>query len=164
MSAAASSYRREKENNAGRRKYKARKAKMDARLETYVNQEINRMIVEEKPGTIYLPRLPKNSQAGYNKKINYSVGVWKRGFIRERLEQKCLEHSIVLVGVFAKAISTECSNCGQTARYSKDIFLCENCGYEDDKKINAAKNALKRGRLQQHSGEKFFTEKDAIDH
>lgn len=155
MRAAASSYSREKANNAGRKKYRARKSKLDARIETYVNQEINRMIEIEKPKVIYLPKLPRNSGAGYNRKINYSVNVWKKGLIRERLKQKCVEHSIALVEVFAGAISTECSNCGAIERYRGDVFRCEKCGYETDKKINAACNALKRGKAMRYDGQDF---------
>ncbi len=148
MRTAARTYNREKNNNAGRKKYKARKAKLDAALETYVNQEINRMLAEEKPQTIYLPALPKSGSAGYRKEINYSAGVWRRGLIRERLEQKCRENSVEIVAVFGKAISTECSECGGTGKYSRDMFRCDNCGYEADKKKNAAKNAIKRGRTE----------------
>lgn len=146
MSAAAGTYRREKENNAGRKKYLARKTKLNARIESYVNHEINRMIETEKPKVIYLPKLPANSSAGYNRKINYSVGVWRKGLIRERLQQKCLEHSVELVEVFGKGISAECSNCGEMGKYSGDMFRCGRCGYEADKKVNAARNALKRGQ------------------
>lgn len=146
MSAAAGTYRREKENNAGRKKYMARKAKLDARIESYVNHEINRMIETEKPKTIYLPKFPANSQAGYNKQINYSVGIWKKGLIRERLRQKCLEHSVEIVEVFGKGISSTCSACGATGKYSGDHFRCDACGYQADKKINAARNAIGRGR------------------
>ncbi len=148
ISKANVSYRREKNNNVGRKKYKARKAKLDAKLETYINQEINRMLEQEKPKIIYLPKLPGNSMGGYNKKINYSIGIWKKGLIKQRLQQKCTQHTIELVEVFGKGISTECSNCGAVGAYSKDTFFCSNCGYETDKKINAAKNALKRGQTQ----------------
>lgn len=146
MSNAANTYRREKDNNAGRKKYRARKAKLDARIESYVNQEINRMLELEKPCKIYLPKLPKNSQAGYNKRINYSVSAWKRGLIRERLEIKCREHSVEIVEVFGKGISTECSKCGAMGKFKKDVFVCNSCGYQTDKKRNAAENAIKRGR------------------
>ncbi len=148
MSAAAKTYRREKENNAGRKKYLARKAKLDARIESYVNQEINRMIETEKPNIIYLPKLPANSSAGYNKKINYSLGVWRKGLIRGRLQQKCLEHSVEIVEVFGKGISSECSMCGAVGKYSGDTFRCAACGYQTDKKVNAARNAIRRGREQ----------------
>lgn len=148
MSAAARTYNREKKNNVGRKKYKARKAKLDAGMETYINQEINRMIAEEKPAVIYLPRLPKSNLAGYNKKINYSIGIWKKGLIRERLEQKCREHSIEIVEVFGRAISRECSRCGAEGSVRKEVFSCGECGYETDKKKNAAQNAYKRGRIE----------------
>lgn len=148
MRSSAETYRREKINNAGRRKYRARKEKLEAKLETYINQEINRMIEGEKPKVIYLPKLPGNSRAGYDKRINYSVGIWKKGLIRERLEQKCREHSIALVEVFGKAISSECSNCGGMGKYSGDVFRCANCGYETGKKHNAAQNVLKRGQAE----------------
>lgn len=150
MGAATATYRREKANNAGRKKYQARKAKLDAKLESYVNQEINRLIEEEKPKVIYLPKLPKNSMAGHNRKINYSVGVWRKGLIRERLQQKCLEHAVEIVEVFGKEISSECSECGSIGKYSGDIFRCGSCGYEADKKRNAAKNVLKRGQISDH--------------
>lgn len=147
LSVAAATYRREKANNAGRKKYRARKARLDAKMESYVNQEINRLIEEEKPKVLYIPKLPGNSTAGYNRKINYSVGLWKKGLIKERLQQKCLEHSVEIVEVFGKGISSDCSECGATGRYSGDIFRCGNCGYETDKKRNAARNALKRGQI-----------------
>lgn len=149
LAASDKTYRKEKKNNAGRKKYKAHKAKLDARLVTYANQEINRMIAEEKPKVIYLPKYPQGNIKGYDKKINYSVNLWKKGFVKDRIKQKCRENSIEYVEVTGKAISTECSRCGAQGRYKKEVFLCERCGYEDDKKINAAKNAKKRGRPEQ---------------
>lgn len=149
VKASDQTYRKEKKNNAGRKKYKAHKAKLDARLETYVNQEINRMIAEEKPEAVYLPKFPRNNTKGYDKKVNYSVNVWKKGFVKDRIKQKCLENSIKYIEVTGKAISTECSRCGTQGKYQKDIFICKSCGYEDDKKTNAAKNAINRGRLEQ---------------
>lgn len=149
MNTAADTYRREKANNAGRKKYLVKKAKLDAKIESYVNQEINRLLEQEKPKILYLPKLPGNSAAGYNKKINYSVSVWKKGLIRARLQQKCLEHSVEIAEVFGKGISSQCSRCGADGKYSGEIFGCTVCGYQADKKVNAAKNAIKRGRLQE---------------
>lgn len=146
MNESAAAYRREKANNAGRKKYLAKKARLDARIESYVNHEINRLIEEEKPKILYLPKLPKNSQGGYNKKINYSVGIWKKGLVRERLRQKCMEHSVEIKEVFGRAISATCSNCGATGKHDGAGFRCGSCGYESDKKTNAARNALKRGQ------------------
>lgn len=67
------------------------------------------------------------------------------------MKQKCQEHSIEIVEVFGKAISTECSHCGGAGKYSRDRFKCDNCGYETDKKINAAENAIRRGRTETSS-------------
>lgn len=141
----SSTYRREKQNNPGRQKYRKAKAKLDAKLQAYVNQEINRMLETEKPKVIYIPKLPRTSKAGINRKINYSITVWKRGFVRQRLEQKCKENAVEVIEVIGKDISIQCSECGQSGGYIKDIFRCSHCGYEDDKKVNAAKNAIKRG-------------------
>lgn len=146
VSAADRAYRREKENNAGRKKYRLQKARLDAKLEAYVNQQINRMIAQEKPRIIYVPQIPQSGPAGYTPKINYSVNIWRKGFIRRRLEQKCRENSVELIEVTGRGISTECSRCGAAGIHSKGIFQCESCGYETDKKVNAAKNAIKRGK------------------
>ena len=55
ISAGRRTYSREKENNPGRKKYRKQKERLTAKLETYVNQEINRMLKEEKPGVVYIP-------------------------------------------------------------------------------------------------------------
>lgn len=149
LEAADRSYRREKKNNPGREKYRACKHRIDAGFETYVNQEINRMIIQEKPGVIYIPRLPNGTSGGHDHRINYAVTVWKRGYIRDRLTLKCREHSIELVEVIGKAISTQCSMCGAGGKHDKGRFCCGACGYEADKKRNAARNALNRGRTGQ---------------
>jgi len=172
MSDANRIYRRERRNNPGREKYRARKARLDAGLETYVNQELNRMLAEEKPRIIYIPKLSRNvknsnkhrSRQGRNpyKKINYSVNVWRRGFLMERLEQKCKENSIELVEVIGQGISTECSACGAEGKYRDDRFRCENCGYEADKKINAARNAMKRGKEGQRINKTYVPSKEVI--
>ncbi len=162
MYAAGQTYRREKANNAGRRKYRARKAKLDAKLETYVNQEINRMLLTEKPKVIYIPKLPGNSLARHDRKINYSVSVWRKGYIRERLNQKCRENSVEIVEVMGKAVSTECSRCGAQGKYGKNVFWCADCGYETDKKINAARNALKRGRAGQKINAVYMKDEETV--
>ncbi len=106
---------------------------------------------EEKPGVVYIPKLPqtflrKGSCWKGCGKINYSNTIWKRGYIRERLELKCQENHIRLVYVPGKDISRECSNCGSIGVYEKGRYRCLCCGYEEDRKVNAAKNAFKRGK------------------
>ncbi|MCM1268938.1 MAG: transposase [Bacteroidales bacterium] len=139
-------YRRNREQNSGRKKYLAGRERLEAALHTYINAEINRMLRTEKPDVIYLPKLPQSSRAGVNKRINSSVNMWQRGYIRNRLTQKCREQSIKLIGVFGKDISNECSRCGTIGKKSKDVFVCKACGAELPERENAAKNALQRGK------------------
>lgn len=140
-------YSRNRANNPGRKKYTAGKTRLEAALHTYINAEINRMLRTERPAVIYLPKLPQSSKAGVNKKINNSVSMWQRGYVRDRLTQKCREQSIELVEVFGKDISNECSECGTIGKKTKDIFTCSACGARLPERENTAKNALKRGQM-----------------
>lgn len=112
-------YRRNKDTIPGRKKYMAGRQKLEEALHTYINAEINRMLRTEKPAVIYLPKLPQSSKAGVNKKINSSVSLWQKGYVRSRLIQKCREQSISLVEVFAKDISRVCSQCGSIGEKSR---------------------------------------------
>lgn len=154
------SYRRNRQNNPGRKKYSTKKKKLEAALHTYINAEINRMLKAEKPKVIYVPKLPPAQKAGINKKINNSVSMWQRGYIRRRLTQKCRECSVELKEVFAKDISRECSACGSIGKKTKELFTCEVCGMQMPERANAARNALKRGRDKK--AERFMME-DATD-
>ncbi len=103
------------------------------------------MLRTEKPAVIYLPKLPQSSKAGVNKKINSSVSLWQKGYVRSRLIQKCREQSISLVEVFAKDISRVCSQCGSIGEKTQDIFTCKTCGAKLSERENAARNVLARG-------------------
>lgn len=138
--------RRSAENDCGRKKYNAKKARLEAAMHAYVNAEINRMLETEKPKVLYVPKLPASSKAGVNKKINAAVSMWQRGFVKARLTQKCRERSIRLVEVFGKGISLTCSRCGAEGVKTEDLFLCNSCGLQMPERQNAARNALKRGR------------------
>lgn len=140
-------YRKNKDKNSGRKKYIAGRERLEAALHTYINAEINRMLRLEMPAVIYLPRLPQSSKAGVNKKINYSVNMWQKGYVKNRLVQKCREQSVALEEVFGKDISNECSLCGVIGEKDKGIFICKACGAEFSERENAAKNALKRGKI-----------------
>lgn len=139
-------YRRNKDTNPGRKKYMAGRERLEEALHTYINAEINRMLRTEKPAVIYLPKLPQNSKAGINKKINSSVNLWQRGYVRSRLTQKCREQSIELIEVFAKDISRVCSKCGAVGEKAEDSFICKTCGAKIFERENAARNALYRGK------------------
>ncbi len=144
--AQTNSYRRNKTDNPGRKKYYAKKRRMEERLHCYINQELNRLLREEKPKTIFIVKLPKPQAGGHNKKINYVVGQWQRGYIRKRLTQKCKEQSVEIVEVLGKDISNECSECGAIGMKAEGRFHCPACGYEMVEKVNTARNVKKRGK------------------
>ncbi|MEZ3487118.1 MAG: transposase [Lachnospiraceae bacterium] len=140
------SYRRNKEDNPGRKKYNAKKRRLEEQLHGYINQELNRLLRDEKPKTIYIVKLPKPQAGGHNKRINYTVGQWQRGYIRKRLTQKCKEQSVEIVEVLGKDISNECSACGAIGTKAEGMFRCPVCGYEMEEKTNTARNVKKRGQ------------------
>lgn len=139
-------YNQNRAGNPGRRKYNAKKAKLQEQMHSYINQELNRFLRTEKPGTVYIVKLPRPQSGGVNKRINYSVTLWQRGYIRKRLTQKCRELSVEIVEVFGKDISKECSNCGETGIKTDGQFRCPSCGYCEEEKTNTARNVKKRGQ------------------
>ncbi len=135
----------DREAKPGRKKYAAKKRRLDEKLHSYINMELNRFLQTEKPEIVYIPKLPRPARHGGNKAINHSVTLWQRGYIRKRLEQKCREQSIEIVSVFGKGISSECSRCGADGIREKGMFRCTACGYETDEKKNIAENVKARG-------------------
>ena len=74
--------------------------------------------------------------------------MWQKGYVRNRLIQKCREQSIELIEVFGKDISNECSRCGAIGQKNDDVFTCKACGAALFERENAARNALKRGQIR----------------
>lgn len=153
-------HRRNAANNPGMKKYNAGKARLETTLHSYVNAEINRMLKTEKPKIIYLPKLPAVTKAGVNRKINATVSMWQRGYVKNRLMQKCLERSVVLVEVFGKGISIECCHCGAEGVKEGAVFRCRSCGLEIPERQNTAINVLKRGQAGTIMQQEKFNEID----
>lgn len=147
MRAQTASYNKNRSSNPGRKKYRAKKHRMTETMHSYINHELKRFLEEEKPKVIYLAKLPKNQGQGVNRRINHSVNMWHRGYIRDRLEQKCKEHAVEIVEVWGKDISNLCSHCGEMGSRKDGMFHCENCGNKLEEKVNTARNAGKRGIL-----------------
>ena len=114
-------------------------------MHDYVNAEINRMLEIEKPGIIYIPKLLPKSKVGLNRRVNAIVNMWRKGFVKSRLSQKCRERSIELVEVFGKGISTQCNCCGAVGVKEGGVFRCESCEMELLERQNTAGNVLKNG-------------------
>lgn len=148
--ASAQKYHPKNEAESGRKKYTRQKRRMTEQLHSYINMELNRFLRTEKPKVIYVPKLPRPAKHGGKKEINNSVNMWQRGYIRKRLQQKCLEQSVELVEVFGKDIGRQCSRCGGLGTKKGGAFLCPACGYETDLKQNAAQNAKIRGIKTDH--------------
>jgi len=150
-------YNRNRKSNPGRKKYTARKRRMRESLHSYINHELNRFLETEKSGTIYMAKLPIPKKGGKNPRINQSVSMWQRGYIRKRLEQKCREQSVEIVEVLGKNISIECSRCGAAGIKKEGTFSCPSCGWKSEEKVNTARNAKKRGQgtMALHEAERF---------
>ena len=138
-------YRLNRSDNPGRKKYNAKKKRYEEQLHSYINHELNVFLQMEKPRIIYIPKLPRPQAGGYDKKINYSVNLWQRGYIRNRLIQKCREQAVELVEVIGAGISSECSCCGAAGTKKNGVFTCGVCGYTGEEKTNTARNVFKRG-------------------
>ena len=72
------------------------------------------------------------------------------GKIRRLLEEKCRKRKGKLSAVSPlKAATQTCSCCGyrrtgsEKLNLSERVFICPNCGFIEDRDINAAKNILK---------------------
>jgi len=138
------------------KKYMTHRAKMDAALKNYVNMEINRMLKEEKPRAIYMAKLPRNpSMAMKGTGDTYFLRLWKKGFVTERIQWKCQNSGIRITEVIGKGISSDCSACGQKGYIKGEYFQCPVCGFEENKKVNGARNALNRGKTGKQLNRQF---------
>ena len=73
----------------------------------------------------------------------------------ERLQWKCEKDGVSIIEVIGKGIGTECSVCGQKGNVKGENFRCPACGFEENKKINGAKNALNRGKTGKQLNKQF---------
>lgn len=150
-----------KSNTPPRKAYLARRERMEAALKNYINREINRMFADEKPAKIYMAKLPQNP-GGRAEAGQYLLRVWKKGYVTERLTWKCKQNDIEVIEVLGKSLSAECSVCGAVcetqSQNRQEDFKCKNCGYEEDRKVNAAKNAMNRGKTGRQLNKVFPVE------
>ncbi|MDE6621356.1 MAG: transposase [Lachnospiraceae bacterium] len=152
-------YREKSENVSGTQNYQARKEKMDAALKNYVNMEINRMLAQEKPKVVYMVKLPRNpGMLMKGTGDTHLLRMWKKGFVTERLQWKCQKNNIKIVEVIGKGIGRECSACGQVGYADGEKFKCSACGFEENKKVNSARNTLNRGKSGKQLNKKWSSD------
>lgn len=136
-----------KSHNLGQIKYRRQKDCERAEIETYINTELNRMLEAEKPAQIIITSpVPAKERPFYSKLANRKITESFRGYIRNRLKQKCALHSVELVEISAKGTGSVCSACGAEGRRLKDGFVCEACGYRASIALNGAKNIEQKYR------------------
>lgn len=140
-----SKFRKNGKANPGRKKYQAKKERLEQHLHSYINRELNRFLREEAPAAIYLLRMPSKRKHYGSSNVNDSLNMWQIGYIRRQLKLKCRENSVTLVEVTAKGITVQCSQCGAVGKREKGEFACESCGYRESEKINTARNIKHRG-------------------
>ena len=148
-------YHDDRKSISDTRRYLERRAAMDAALKNYVNREINRMLAQEKPKTIYMAKLPRNPGMMKGTGDTHLLRMWKKGFVTERLQWKCQQNGVGIIEVIGKGIGAECSVCGQKGTVKGENFRCPACGFEENKKINGAKNALNRGKTGKQLNKQF---------
>lgn len=134
-----------KENNLGLQKYDRQKKRQQARLETYINAELNRMLETEKPGKIVITRpITINKTRFPYKPSNRKVTESSRGFVRKRLAQKCQVNGIQLTEINSNGTGTVCSNCGAEGKRLAEGFVCGSCGFKSTTALNGARNIEKK--------------------
>lgn len=132
-------------NNLGLQKYNRLKEREQAKIETYVNAELNRMFKIEKPGKIVITKpvtinKTKLKYRSSNRKVTESL----RGYVRKRLTQKCLENGIELEEINSKGTGIICSGCGAEGKCTQEGFVCESCGFKSTIAFNGARNIEKK--------------------
>lgn len=142
-------------NNLGGIKYDRQKKKEKTQIESYINAGINRMIENEKPGTIVItkPVTAGRKKSGY-KPANRKLSESPQGYVRSRLLQKCEINGITLVEISAKGTGSICSNCGTEGRRLAEGFVCENCGFHSSIALNGAR------RIEEIYKKSFAVKKD----
>ncbi len=129
------------ENNLGRTKYDRQKKKERARIETYINSELNRMLETEKPAKIVItkPVVAGKKKSEY-KPANRMMTESPQGYVRKRLSEKCRMHSVVLEEINSRGTGSVCSRCGSQGERVRGDFRCSSCGYTGTIAWNGAKN------------------------
>ena len=132
-------------NNLGYKKKDRQTRKFKARVESYINHEINVFIKDSKPKevvkedlTFTTKKRDKKSKA-YNRKMSQ----WVKGVLDDRLEYKLQYNGIKVTDINASYTSQVCNKCGRFGIRDNDLFTCPHCGTMDAN-INASKNILKR--------------------
>lgn len=132
-------------NNLGYKKKDNQTRKFKAKVESYINHNINIFIKEAKPVEVvkedltFVTKKRDDKSKSYNRKMSQ----WVKGVLDNRLEYKLQYNGIKVTDINASYTSQVCSECGRFGIRDNDLFTCHHCGTMDAN-INASKNILKR--------------------
>lgn len=137
-------------NNLGNKKYSRQKKCEQARMETYINAELNRMLETEKPERIVVARpLIINKKKLGCKASNRKMTEGCRGYVRKRLREKSQINDVELVEINSKGTGFICSECGAEGKRLLEGFACESCGFRSTIALNGARNIEKKYKEMQ---------------
>lgn len=85
------------QNNLGQQKYSRQKRRADEAVKSYINSQINKMLQTEKPGMLIIPKREKIAYKMIPSELHAYLSRWLLGYIRRRLEYKCVQNNIQLV-------------------------------------------------------------------
>jgi len=133
-------------NNLGKLKYQRQKNRNRKNTENFINAALNKMLLEEKPCRIVITHPIKASKGvKLSKSAKRKVARSFRGYIRERLQEKCEERSIEIIKISSKDTRLVCSNCGKMGKaIVGNRFQCDSCGYKATTSMNEARNIEKK--------------------
>jgi len=120
-------------------------------LKQRIDETAKEIIKIEDPDLIVVEQLKNMGhksklKARLSKNIRASIGTWNWKYWLKRLEMQCELNRVSFRTVSPYYTSTTCPACGLTNRRNRngEMFLCLNCGHEDNADINAGKNILNR--------------------
>jgi len=123
--------------NLGKKKYSKLKNKHESVAKSYINQELNRFFISDKPSEIVVEDLTFVSwEKKFPKHIKRKLSSWIKGYINERLNYKANLNSVLVTKINPAYTSQICSICGAFGERVGEVFKCANCG-----KIHADTNA-----------------------
>jgi len=91
-------------------------------------------------------RTDKHYKGSGNRKLRKRVNHWAFRELAEMLKVELMENNNIAIIVNEWLSTKQCSECSSKKTEVNDrYFKCLECGYEDDRDVNAAKNILKKG-------------------
>ena len=136
-------------HNLGRKALDRRNRKFKDYQKVLINTALNEMIEHERPSIVVLEDLSWSSKKTSNRRMNYELSSWAKGYLQNRLEYKSNHREFELVMVNPAYTSQLCHQCKHFGERNLEHFTCTNetCEYYNQTQnadTNAAKNIKER--------------------